>query len=228
MFGMAKESKGAGEGRVILITGESPGIGKSFITANLAEAFSHLDKKILVIDGDMRLGHLHNIFTVDDDNGLNEYLSQPKQLQSNLAQPNQTLPTALNSYLDTTGFIHPTSIEHIDFMPRGRKPHNPSSLLASDRFAEMMAQLTTQYDYIFIDSPPVLAASDAVITSQYADKVLMVTRYNQSIEGQLTYAVKQMRKANIEVDGIVLNDMRQGITDKYSYHYNYAYGHNSK
>jgi tyrosine-protein kinase Etk/Wzc len=139
-----------------------------------------------------------------------------------------TSSTAAPQYLDASAYIHPTSIEHIDFMPRGRQPHNPSSLLASDRFAEMMAQLTREYDYIFIDSPPVLAASDAVITSQYADKVLMVTRYNQSIEGQLNYAVKQMRKANIEVDGIVLNDMRQGITDKYSYHYNYAYGHTSK
>lgn len=226
MFGMPKESKGEGEGKVILITGESPGIGKSFITSNLAEAFSHLDKKILVIDGDMRLGHLHTIFTIEGENGLNEYLSQSKPIVTVSSDPLQA-PTDIEN-LDVTPYIHATSIEHIDFMPRGRQPHNPSSLLASDLFAEMMSQLTYQYDYIFIDSPPILAASDAVITSQYADKVLMVTRYNQSIEGQLNYAIKQMRKANIEVDGIVLNDMRQGITDKYSYHYNYAYGNNSQ
>lgn len=224
MFGMPKESKGEGEGRVILITGESPGIGKSFITSNLAETFSQLDKRILVIDGDMRLGHLHSLFTVDNDNGLNEYLSQPKPIVTISATDMVPIP----SHLDASDYIHPTTLEHIDFMPRGRQPHNPASLLASDRFADMMAYLTTQYDYIFIDSPPILAASDAIITSQYADKVLMVTRYNQSIEGQVSYAVKQMRKANIEVDGIVLNDMRQGITDKYSYHYNYAYGHDNK
>jgi len=217
MFGMPSAQQD--EGRVILITGESPGIGKSFITANLAEVFSQLDKKILIIDGDMRLGHLHQIFTINEDSGLNEYLSSPKQLQAL-----QQVPVTI----DVNDFIHSTSIEYIDFMPRGRQPRNPTSLLSSERFAEMMTQLRQQYDYIFIDSPPVLAASDAIITSQYADKVLMVTRYNQSIEGQVSYAVQQMRKANIEIDGIVLNDMRQGITDKYSYHYNYTYGHNSK
>jgi tyrosine-protein kinase Etk/Wzc len=217
MFGMPSAQQD--EGRVILITGESPGIGKSFITANLAEVFSQLDKKILVIDGDMRLGHLHQIFTVNEDSGLNEYLSAPKQVQAL-----QQVPVTI----DVNDFIHTTSIDHIDFMPRGRQPRNPTSLLASERFAAMMTQLRQQYDYIFIDSPPILAASDAIITSQYADKVLMVTRYNQSIEGQVSYAVQQMRKANIEIDGIVLNDMRQGITDKYSYHYNYIYGHNSK
>ncbi|MCC3308762.1 tyrosine-protein kinase family protein [Psychrobacter sanguinis] len=82
-------------------------------------------------------------------------------------------------------------------------------------------------DYIIIDTPPVLAVSDAIITAQYADKVLMVTRYNVSIEGQLAYAIKQMQKSNIIVDGIVLNDVVRGITDKYSYHYSYAYD-NSK
>ena len=208
MFGMPKSGKSVGEGRVILITGASPAIGKSFITANLAEVFSQLGKKVLVIDGDMRLGHLHKIFTINQENGLNEYLSQ--------STPNPEL----------SEFIHPTSFEFIDFMPRGRQPHNPASLLSSERFAQLMTDLTHHYDYIFIDSPPILAASDALITSQYADKVLLVTRYNQSIESQVSYAVKQMRKANIEIDGIVLNDVRQGITDKYSYHYNYSYGHN--
>ncbi len=79
---------------------------------------------------------------------------------------------------------------------------------------------------ILIDSPPVLAASDAMILAQHADKVLMVTRYDDSIEGQLVYAVNQMNKANIKVDGIILNDVQQGIMSKYSYHYSYAYGNN--
>ena len=89
-----------------------------------------------------------------------------------------------------------------------------------------MKELSTHYDYIVIDSPPVLAASDAMILAQYADKVLMVTRYDDSIEGQLVYATKQMQKANVNIDGIVLNDVRQGLMSKYSYHYSYAYGHN--
>lgn len=204
IFGEPERNDASKQGKIIVISGESPDIGKSFISSNLAETFSQLNKKVLIIDGDMRRGELHKIFTISQSNGLGDYLTET----------NATL----------ADFIHPTSFEFIDFMPRGKHPHNPASLLSTDKFSNMLVQLVAIYDYIIIDTPPVLAVSDAIITAQYADKVLMVTRYNHSIEGQLTYAVKQMNKANIIVDGIVLNDMVQGITSKYSYHYSYAYG----
>jgi len=207
IFGDLEKDKASKQGKIIVISGEAPGIGKSFISSNLAETFSQLNKKVLIVDGDMRRGELHKIFTFSQSNGLGDYLTENNP---NLAD-----------------FIHPTSFEFIDFMPRGKHPNNPTSLLSTDKFSKMLIQLVSIYDYIIIDTPPVLAVSDAIITAQYADKVLMVTRYNYSIEGQLAYAVKQMNKANITVDGIVLNDMVQGITSKYSYHYSYAYG-NSK
>ena len=203
-FGQLEREKASKQGKIIVISGEAPGIGKSFISSNLAETFSQLNKKVLIVDGDMRRGELHKIFTISQSNGLGDYLTENS--------PN------------LTNFIHPTSFEFIDFMPRGKHPHNPASLLSTDKFSNMLLQLVSIYDYVIIDTPPVLAVSDAIITAQYADKVLMVTRYNHSIEGQLTYAIKQMNKANITVDGIVLNDMVQGITSKYSYHYSYAYG----
>ena len=218
MFGMPTQGQGyasdtSGKGdtsgsraKVILISGESPGVGKSFVAANLSEVFSQLNKKVLIMDADMRLGELHKIFKIEQTTGLAEYFSQEGNT--------------------TTNVVHHTSIDNIDFMPRGHHPHNPSSLLASDKFGVLMTQLMASYDYIVIDSPPVLAASDAMILSQYADKVLMVTRYNDSLEGQLAYAIKQMNKANVQVDGIILNDVQHGIMDKYSYHYSYAYGNN--
>lgn len=194
-------------GKVIVITGEAPGIGKSFVSSNLAETFSQLNKKVLIVDGDMRRGELHKIFSITKNVGLGNYLTANED--------------TLNNY------IHPTSFDFIDFMPRGEHPTNPASLLASEKFRSMMAQLVAIYDIIIIDTPPILAVSDAIITAKYADKVLMVTRFNQSIEGQVAYAVKQMDKGGITVDGIVLNDIVQGITSKYNYHYSYAYG-NSK
>lgn len=203
-FGQLEREQASKQGKIIVISGEAPGIGKSFISSNLAETFSQLNKKVLIVDGDMRRGELHKIFTISQSNGLGDYLTENS--------PN------------LTNFIHPTSFEFIDFMPRGKHPHNPASLLLTDKFSKMLLQLVSIYDYVIIDTPPVLAVSDAIITAQYADKVLMVTRYNHSIEGQITYAIKQMNKANITVDGIVLNDMVQGITSKYSYHYSYAYG----
>lgn len=195
------------QGKVIVITGEAPGIGKSFISSNLAETFSQLNKKVLIIDGDMRRGELHKIFSVNQNSGLGDYLTES----------NATL----------SEFIHPTSFDFIDFMPRGEHPNNPASLIASEKFSKMMAQLVAIYDFIIIDTPPVLAVSDAIVTAKYADKVLMVTRFNHSIEGQVAYAIKQMNKGDVNVDGIVLNDMVQGLTSKYNYHYSYAYG-NSK
>jgi len=207
IFGSLDKDQASNQGKVIVISGEAPGIGKSFVSSNLAETFSQLNKKVLIIDGDMRRGELHKIFTISQSNGLGDYLTESNAILAN--------------------FIHPTSFEFIDFMPRGKHPNNPASLLSTDKFSNMLVQLVSIYDYIIIDTPPVLAVSDAIIAAQYADKVLMVTRYNYSVEGQLAYAVKQMNKANVTVDGIVLNDMVQGITSKYSYHYSYAYG-NSK
>jgi tyrosine-protein kinase Etk/Wzc len=206
MFGMPVVGKVGERAKVILITGESPGVGKSFVSANLTEVFSQLDKKVLIIDADMRLGELHRMFDMTPDNGLGDYLAQQGELAA---------------------AIHPTPIDNIDFMPRGQHPKNPSSLLSGDKFEQMMTELNEHYDYIVIDSPPTLAASDAMIMSHYADRVLMVTRYDQSVEGQVAYAIKQMHKADIQVDGIILNDVQQGLMSKYSYHYSYAYGNNS-
>ncbi|MCG3879596.1 polysaccharide biosynthesis tyrosine autokinase [Psychrobacter sp. Ps6] len=217
MFGMPTAEQVAQRAKVILITGESPGVGKSFISANLTEVFAQLDKKVLIMDADMRLGELHKMFSMNQDNGLADYLSQ---------NDNTSLQGNTVSSGELSHFIHSTGIDNIDFMPRGEHPRNPASLLSNSRLNGLMKELGLRYDYIIIDTPPILAASDAMILAQYADKVLMVTRYDNSIEGQLVYAVNQMNKANIEVDGIILNDVQQGIMSKYSYHYSYAYGNN--
>jgi len=231
MFGMPVQGRAGQRAKVILITGERPGVGKSFISANLTEVFAQLDKKVLIIDADMRLGELHKMFSMSQDNGLADYLSQDalSQNMTHFSQENAQVPEAVNiqESSNLASFIHPTGIDNIDFMPRGKHPRNPASLLANGRFNTLMAELNLHYDYIVIDSPPVLAASDAMILAQHADKVLMVTRYDVSIEGQVVYAVNQMNKANIQVDGIILNDVQQGLTSKYSYHYSYAYGNNS-
>ncbi|HBH33665.1 MAG TPA: lipopolysaccharide biosynthesis protein, partial [Psychrobacter sp.] len=146
------------KGKIIVISGEAPNIGKSFVSSNLAETFSQLNKKVLIIDADMRRGELHKIFTIDQHDGLGDYLTETDVSLEN--------------------FIHPTSFEFIDFMPRGKHPHNPASLLSTDKFSNMLLQLISIYDFIIIDTPPVLAVSDAIIIAQYADKFLMVARYN--------------------------------------------------
>jgi tyrosine-protein kinase Etk/Wzc len=212
MFGMSEQGKSGQRAKIILISGESPGVGKTFITANLSEVLAQLDQKVLIIDADMRLGELHKMFNIEQNFGLADYLSQ-KDNESTTSQ-------------SIAEYVHATGMDNIDFMPRGQHPKQPTTLLASKKFKDLMSQLSERYDYIVIDSPPILAASDAIILSQYADKLLMVTRYNSSIERQLVYAISQLTKDHVRVDGIVMNDVQQGVMDKYSYHYSYAYGSN--
>lgn len=212
MFGMSEQGKSGQRAKIILISGESPGVGKTFITANLSEVLAQLDQKVLIIDADMRLGGLHKMFNIEQNFGLADYLSQ-KDNESTTSQ-------------SIAEYVHATGMDNIDFMPRGQHPKQPTTLLASKKFKDLMSQLSERYDYIVIDSPPILAASDAIILSQYADKLLMVTRYNSSIERQLVYAISQLTKDHVRVDGIVMNDVQQGVMDKYSYHYSYAYGNN--
>src|SRR5699024_6436525 len=133
--------------KVILITGESPGVGKSFISANLTEVFAQLDKKVLIIDADMRLGELHRMFSMSQDNGLADYLSQDV---THLSKPNTQIAEVITSQEtnNLTSFIHPTGIDNIDFMPRGQHPRNPASLLANGSFNHLMAELNLHYDYI--------------------------------------------------------------------------------
>ena len=212
--------------KVILLTGESPGVGKSFISANLAEVFAQLNKRILVIDADMRMGELHKVFGISQYGGLADYLL-PDDSSLQINQLNKSADAQImNDIPDVRieNFIYPSDIENIDFMPRGKHPSNPEALLISERFDALLTVLKSQYDYIIIDSPPLLAASDAMVLAQHADQVLMVTRYDGSMERQLTYAVKQMHESNIQVDGIILNDVKQGLMSKYSYHHKYAYG----
>lgn len=225
ILSMPAVTPGSQKAKVLLFTGESPGVGKSLISANLAEVFAQLNKKVLLIDADMRMGELHKVFGMSQYDGLADYLLlDDNSLQISKSADAQIMNDVSDFSIEN--FIHSSGVDHIDFMPRGKHPSDPESLLISEKFDALLTALKSQYDYIIIDSPPLLAASDAMVLAQHADKVLMVTRYDDSIEKQLIYAIKQMHESNIQVDGIILNDVKQGLMSKYSYHYRYAYAEN--
>lgn len=222
ILSMPAVTSGSQKAKVLLLTGESPSVGKSLISANLAEVFAQLNKKVLLIDADMRMGELHKVFGISQYDGLADYLL----LDDNSLQLSKSADAQIMNDVSDFGignFVHPSGIDHIDFMPRGKHPSDPESLLISEKLDTLLTELKSQYDYIIIDSPPLLAASDAMVLAQHADKVLMVTRYDDSMEKQLIYAVKQMYESNIQVDGIILNDVKQGLMSKYSYNHRYAY-----
>ena len=127
---------------IIMVAGPAPEVGKSFISTNLATIFAQGDKKVLLIDADMRRGYMHKYFDVEVKPGLSEFLSNQVELSQ---------------------VIHNTQVNGLDVITRGKSPTNPSEMLSSQRFKTLLEELSTQYDHIIIDTPPVLAVTDGIL-----------------------------------------------------------------
>ncbi|EHU1631543.1 polysaccharide biosynthesis tyrosine autokinase [Acinetobacter baumannii] len=191
---------------IIMIAGPSPEVGKSFISTNLATIFAQGDKRVLLIDADMRRGYIHKYFDVDVKPGLSELLSGQADLQK---------------------VLHKTQVANLDVITRGKSPTNPSEILSSNQFKELLEQLQSQYDHIIIDTPPVLAVTDGIIISQYTGVNLIVARYAKSQMKELELTVNRFEQAGVKVNGFILNDIQRASAG-YGYGYNYAYAYKAQ
>jgi len=191
---------------IIMIAGPSPEVGKSFISTNLATIFAQGDKRVLLIDADMRRGYMHKYFDVDVKPGLSELLSGQADLQK---------------------VLHKTPVANLDVITRGKSPTNPSEILSSNQFKELLEQLQTQYDHIIIDTPPVLAVTDGIIISQYTGVNLIVARYAKSQMKELELTLNRFEQAGVKVNGFILNDIQRASAG-YGYGYNYAYAYKAQ
>lgn len=187
----------------ILITGPSPSVGKTFISANLCAVFAQSGKRVLLLDADMRLGHLDRYFGVNATQGLSDYICEDVDL-------------------DTV--VRPTSVEHLDVIFAGTRPPNPAELLMHERFSSLLNELEKRYDLVLVDSPPVLAATDAVIVGQLAGATVMVVKSNEHSIRELRDAAKRLRQNGVNLRGVVLNDVpaRPGSYGYGGYAYRYA------
>ncbi|PQH67267.1 tyrosine protein kinase [Acinetobacter baumannii] len=191
---------------IIMIAGPSPEVGKSFISTNLATIFAQGDKRVLLIDANMRRGYMHKYFDVDVKPGLSELLSGQADLQK---------------------VLHKTQVTNLDVITRGKSPTNPSEILSSNQFKELLEQLQSQYDHIIIDTPPVLAVTDGIIISQYTGVNLIVARYAKSQMKELELTVNRFEQAGVKVNGFILNDIQRASAG-YGYGYNYAYAYKAQ
>ena len=190
---------------IIVIAGPSPEVGKSFISTNLATILAQTNKKVLLIDADMRRGYMHKYFNLDVKPGLSEFLSHQADL-------NQV--------------VHTTEVDGLSIITRGKSPANPSEMLGSEQFELLLNQLSQEYDHIIIDTPPILAVTDAIIISQYAGVNLLVARYAKSQMKELELSLSRFEQANVKVNGFILNDIqRAGAGYGYGYGYNYSYAY---
>jgi tyrosine-protein kinase Etk/Wzc len=192
---------------IIMIAGPAPEVGKSFISTNLATIFAQSDKKVLLIDADMRRGYLHKYFDVEVELGLSEFLSN----QAELSQ-----------------IIHQAEVNGLNVITRGKIPTNPSEMLGSQKFKALLDELSQQYDHIIIDTPPILAVTDGIIISQYAGVNLLIARYSKSQMKELELSLNRFEQAGVKVNGFILNDIQRTAGTGYSYNYAYAYKANKE
>lgn len=190
----------------VLLTGPTPGVGKSFVSANLAAVLANGGKRVLLIDGDMRRGYLNQYFGKTRSPGLSDILVGRASADE---------------------AIHRNVVDRLDFLSMGTIPPNPAELLLNDRMSVMLDSLSSRYDIVLVDTPPVLAVADTAILAAQCGTVLLVTRFAKTTVGEVTECAKQLRQANAVVKGVVfnaldLNAFRYGYGSKYG-RYRYAY-----
>ena len=183
--------------KTILVTSSIPGEGKSFISANLAISFTQTDKKVLIVDCDMRKGRQHRIFKLSNTKGL-----------SNLLIDDMT------NYKD---YINKTSIKNLYVITRGTVPPNPSELLNSNKNSELIKILKNKFDIVIFDGVPCNGLPDSIIMSKLVDKVLIVSSESVTPRSVLESTKKQLKNVEAPVAGDVLNNVNimaiMGIID---------------
>lgn len=188
---------------IIMVSGPAPEVGKSFISTNLATILAQSQKRVLIIDADLRRGYLHKYFNQQAQPGLADYL---------------------NGQTELSQVIKATEVSGLDVIARGKSPANPSELLSTTQFATMLNQLSEQYDHILIDTPPILAVTDGIIISQHAGVNLVIARYAKTQMKELELTINRFEQAGVKVNGIILNDIQRSSAG-YGYGYNYSYAY---
>ncbi len=196
---------GADRGSV-LITGPAPGVGKSFISKNLAAVLAQTGKRVIIVDADMRKGHIHKEFGMERAGGVSDFVTGKATLES---------------------IVRPTTVPGLSVVTTGQIPPNPSELLMHERFATLLQSLEAQCDVLIVDAPPVLAVSDAAIIGRLTGATLMVARAGRHPIGELEQAVKRLGQGGVDIKGFVFNGLdlsRQRSRFGYQgYHYQYKY-----
>jgi len=189
---------------VIAISGPSPEVGKSFISANLSVVLAQSGQKVLLIDGDMRKGYLHKLLGMEPEKGLSDYLSAQQTLEQ---------------------VTKATSVEGFDVITRGIVPPNPSELLMHKNFSQLMDTIKAKYDIIIIDTPPILAVTDPAIVGGHSGTMLLVVRYGLNAIKEIDYARQRFEQNGIDVKGVVFNGVLKKASNAYGYYgyYNYEY-----
>lgn len=185
---------------VLMISGASPNAGKTFVSSNLAAIIAQTGKKVLFIDTDMRKCYTHKLFNLSNDNGLSDVLS---------------------GKIEVSKAIKKVSSAGFDYISRGMVPPNPAELLMHRRLGELITLVSQSYDIVILDTPPILAVTDAAIIGNYVGTTLLIARFEQNTTKEIEVSFKRFEQSGVIVKGCILN----GVVKKASSYYSYGYSH---
>lgn len=194
---------------VLMISGATPDSGKTFVSSTLAAIVAQSALRVLYIDADMRKGYAHELFTLPNEKGLSDVLSGKTPLE----QAVQAFPAG--------GF---------DVLTRGQVPPNPSELLMHERFRSLLHWANNAYDMVIVDTPPILAVTDAAVIGRSAGTSLVVARFGMNSVKEMTVCVQRLEQGGVKVKGAILNGVVKRASSRLGegyHHYGYRYDEKS-
>jgi len=185
---------------LVLIAGPTPGMGKTFVSVNLAAITAASGKRVVLIDCDFRNGHLHRYFDLGRQNGMTDCITGARRLDQ---------------------VIHRNVMENMDFISTGTLPPNPSELLMHPAFESILKSLSSAYDMVMIDAAPILPVADTLIIGAHVGSIYVMTRAGVTTPGEISEAMKRLHQAGLAPKGVVFNDI-QVRPGRYGYGYKYG------
>jgi len=194
---------------LLMIAAPSPGVGKSFVCANLAVTIAQSGQRVMLVDADMRRGTLHDAVGVRSEGGLSDLISGRIPFEDAL----RNVPGA----------------DNLSFISRGAVPPNPSELLMASNFTALLDRLSKNYDVVVIDTPPVLAVTDAAVIGHHVGTCLMVVRWGLNQQREIAMAKQRLEQNGVEVRGAIFNGVQKRGAGQYAYtHYEYLPARNPR
>ena len=184
------------ENNILLITGPTPGVGKTFVAANLAAVLAASGRSVVVVDADLRKGRLHEQFGLSREPGLAD---------------------SIGGDVDIENVTCETDLDGLFVVSAGAIPPNPSELLMHKRFGTLLQELAEHFDHVIIDSPPVLAVTDPALVSRLAGVVLLVVKSGVHPMREIEQSVKRLVRVGANLKGVVFNDMPMSVGSAYGY-----------
>ena len=195
-------SLSADDDKLFAVTSYSKGEGKSTVSANLAISFSKMEKKVLLVDCDLRRPNIHNIFKIENQAGLSNVIGKMVEFED---------------------VIHRNVLPNLDILPSGTIPPNPSELLCSPKFTNLIKKLYEEYDYIIFDTPPIGVVADALLLKDLLAGFVVVLRERSTTHGDIQNIIESMKLADAKILGFMkvgcVSTKKRGRRGYYYYQY---------